>query len=111
MTTAEQAGDALDQAAKALLTPEAYTAGDTIHDAARLLRKESPIRYVEHPDHHPLWVVTRHADIMEVESHQNDWLQGGRAFLQTKLEIERIERGEIPYIRALIDLDGDEHRT
>ncbi|MET4426819.1 cytochrome P450 [Mycolicibacterium sp. 624] len=111
MTTAEHADDALDLAARALLSPEAYDGSETINDAARLLRDQSPIHYVEHPDYNPVWVVTRHADVMEIEAHQKDWLQGGRPFLQTKHEIERIERGEVPDVRVLIDYDGDEHRA
>ncbi len=111
MTTAEHADTALDLAAKALLSPEAYDGSNTIDIAAALLREQSPIHYVEHPDYHPLFVLTRHADVMEVEKNHKDWLQGGRPFLQTKLEIERIERGEVPDVPVLIDFDGDQHRA
>lgn len=100
----------LDAAARTLLTHECYGDPVAIDAAARLLRERSPIHRVEHSDYPPLWVLTRYADIREIEAHPTVWGQGGHPFLRTHEEARRVRSGAVDRIRMLIDYDGVEHR-
>ncbi len=101
----------LDTAARSLLSPATYTDPGQVDAAAALLRNHSPIHHTEHPDHRPLWVLTRYADIREVEAHAPEWGQGGHPFLRTREEARRLRSGAVQRVRMLIDYDGDEHRA
>lgn len=101
----------LDEAGRTLLSHASYGDPDAVDRASALLREHSPIRLVEHPDYRPIWVLTRHADIRQVETNSTIWGQGGHPFLRTREEIRRIRDGEVPLVRMLIDYDGDEHRA
>jgi cytochrome P450 len=107
--TAEPA-DRYQAAGRALLTPETYGDPSLADAAARLLRNESPIQYVDHPEYRPLWVLTRYEHIREVEAHHHEWSQGGHPFLRTNENLRRIRSGAVERVRMLIDYDGEEHR-
>ncbi len=98
------------EAGRALLTPETYGDPALVDAAARLLRNESPVQYVEHPEYRPLWVLTRYDHIREVEAHHHEWGQGGHPFLRTTENLRRVRSGAVERVRMLIDYDGDEHR-
>ena len=53
-----------------LVDPRAY-ADDRIHDAYRWLRANNPLGIARPEGFDPFWVVTRHADILNV-GRQND---------------------------------------
>ena len=53
-----------------LIDPRAY-ADDRIHDAYRWLRANNPLGIARPEGYDPFWVVTKHADILNV-SRQND---------------------------------------
>ncbi len=110
-TTVTPTTTELDEAARALLSPETYASVQETDDAARLLRLHSPIHYTEHPDHRPLFVLTRHAHIREVESQNKVWGQGGHPFLRTVDRTQRVSKDATQQVRMLIDYDGDEHRA
>jgi cytochrome P450 len=111
LTSSDTTLGQLDEAAHALLTPATYYDDSAVHAAARLLRENSPVHYTEHPSYRPLWILTRHADIYEIETHHDEWGQGGNPFLVPREVAERTERGGGPAVRNVIGLDGDEHRA
>jgi cytochrome P450 len=108
----ERAGliDPREAAGQALLTPETYGDPALVDAAALLLRNESPVHYVNHPEYRPLWVLTRYDHIREVEAHHHEWGQGGHPFLRTNENLRRIRSGAVERVRMLIDYDGEEHR-
>jgi cytochrome P450 len=98
--------------AEVLLTPAAYADG-RIHDTYRWLRKNEPLGVAEVEGVDPFWVVTRHADILEI-SRQNDLFHNGdRAPVITTQAADRKVRemmGGSPHLlRTLIHMDAPDH--
>ncbi|MCW2551762.1 MAG: cytochrome, partial [Mycobacterium sp.] len=57
----------MDEAAKLLANPLAYTDERALHLALTHLRNTAPVSWVEVPNYRPFWAVTKHADIMAIE--------------------------------------------
>jgi len=98
--------------ATSLLTPGDYADG-TIHQTYRWLRANEPLGIAEVEGVDPFWVVTRHADILEV-SRQNDLFHNGdRAPVITSQVADRKVRemmGGSPHLlRTLIHMDAPDH--
>jgi cytochrome P450 len=98
--------------AEVIATPAAYADG-RIHEAYRWLRKNEPlgVAYIEGVD--PFWVVTRHADILEI-SRQNDLFRNGdRSPTIVSQDADRKVRemmGGSPHLlRTLIHMDAPDH--
>ena len=98
--------------AETLVDPTAY-ADDRIHEAYTRLRAENPLGVAEPEGFDPFWVVTRHADILEI-SRNNDLFKSGvrpttltnRAALARVMEIT----GGSPHlVRSLVQMDAPDH--
>lgn len=113
MSVAEAIDHRIPQAqAQTLVTPGAYADG-TIHETYRWLRKNEPLGVAEVEGVDPFWVVTRHADILEI-SRQNDLFHNGdRAPVITSQAADRKVRemmGGSPHLlRTLIHMDAPDH--
>ncbi len=95
-----------------LVDPAAY-ADDRLHDTYTWLRANNPLGRAHIDGFEPFWVVTKHADILEI-SRQNDLFHSGD--LPTTLTtIEGLERtkeitGGSPHlIRSLVQMDAPDH--
>jgi cytochrome P450 len=96
----------------AAIDPKNY-ADDSVHDAFRWLRANNPLGRAELPEFDPFWIVTKHADILEV-SRQNDLFHNGD--LQTTLTPKSIDQkvramtGGSPHlVRSLVQMDAPDH--
>ena len=101
----------VDEAAKVFYTPAAYADDARFHEACAVLRRESPIHWVEDPTgkYNPFWAITRHADVLEVELHNSIFLNEPRPVLVTaEADARTAERGNM--LRTLIHVDDPEHR-
>jgi cytochrome P450 len=67
-------GPIMDEAAKLLADPKAYTDEVAMHRTLAHLRAEAPVSWVDVPGYAPFWVITKHADIMAIE-RANDVFQ------------------------------------
>ena len=56
-----------DDIARIVIAPKSYTDDATIYGAFRWLREHMPLGIAQVPGYDPVWVVTKHADIKEVE--------------------------------------------
>ena len=100
-----------DQAAAVFYTPEAYADEELFEEACRTLRRESPVHWVEHPtgEVNPFWAITKHADVLEIELHNNIFLNEPRPVLGPAEGDQRnAENGHM--LRTLIHVDDPEHR-
>jgi hypothetical protein len=93
-------------------TPAAYADG-RIHETYRWLRANEPFGIAKLEGVDPFWVVTRHADILEI-SRQNDLFRNGdRNPVITSQEADRKVRemmGGSPHLlRTLIHMDAPDH--
>ncbi|HEX3793501.1 MAG TPA: cytochrome P450 [Acidimicrobiales bacterium] len=97
-------------AGQVFIDPSAYADEDRFHAATTLLRKESPVHWVEGPNYRPFWAVTKHADLMAVERDNHLFLSAPRPLLATaQAEQIAIDKGEV--LRTLIHMDEPDHKA
>jgi cytochrome P450 len=103
-------GLTLDECGQAFLTGVSFTDEHFFHTVTTRLRHEDPVHWVEHPDFNPFYVLTKHADILEVELHQNEFLNAPRAILGDKAADDmRAMQGHL--VKSLVQMDDPEHRS
>lgn len=94
---------------KAFLSGATFTDEAFFHGVTTRLRKESPIQWVEDDNFNPFYVLTKHADVLEVELHNNLFLNAPRAILGDKhADAEREMQGHL--VKSLVQMDDPEHR-
>jgi cytochrome P450 len=92
-----------DEAGQALLDPGAYADG-RVERACEVLRRESPVHWVESPDFRPFFALTKHQDILQAERDTEVFLAGPRY----RLLRTREEPGpDTP--RTLVRMDPPQH--
>lgn len=101
-----------DQIAENLVDPAAY-ADERIHESYRWLRANAPLNMAEPKGFDPFWVVTRHADILEVSRQNSLFLSGARSPTLVNREVDakiRQAMGGSPHLlRTLIHMDAPDH--
>ena len=99
------------EVAETLVDPKAY-ADDRIHDAHTWLRANCPLGWAMPEGYDPFWVVTRHADILEV-SRQNDLFHSAdQATTLTNKASDVFVRkvtGTPHLVRSLVQMDPPDH--
>ncbi|HEY8482607.1 MAG TPA: cytochrome P450 [Spirillospora sp.] len=103
----------VNEAGLALADPKAYADDRRLHESLALLRRESPVHYVDAPGYNPFWAITRHEDVLEVERNHQVFLNEPRPLLTTaeldELNRQRAEQGIA--LRTLIHMDDPDHRV
>src|SRR3954451_5008657 len=82
--------DTVREAGLAFTDAKAYTDNERLHDGLALLRRESPVHWVDAPGYRPFWALTRHADVMAVERDHHRFRNGPRPILSSTAVEERI---------------------
>ena len=82
------------EAGQVFVDPAAYADPARFHAACAVLRREAPIHLVEHPDFAPFYVLTTHADVLEVELHNKEWENAPRPGVKR----QRTTRAPPPFI-------------
>ena len=100
-----------EQAGTVFYTPAAYADDALLQEALAVLRRESPVHLVTHPEGlvNPFWAITKHADVLEIELHNNIFLNEPRPVLGPA-EGDRKSQEEGHMLRTLIHVDDPEHR-
>lgn len=99
----------LKECGEAFLTGQSFTSEDFFHGVAAKLRRESPVHLVEHPDFNPFYVLTKHADVLDVELHPTEFLNEPRCILGNK-EADSIREMQGHLVKSLVQMDDPEHR-
>jgi hypothetical protein len=98
--------------ATSLVTPSAYANGE-IQETYRWLRRNEPLGVAEVEGVDPFWVVTRHADILEISRQNALFHNGDRSPTLTSQDMDRKVRemmGGSPHLlRTLIHMDAPDH--
>lgn len=87
-------------------------ASDDLFDTYRWLRSNNPLGVAEVEGVDPFWVVTKHADILEISRNNALFLNEARATtLMTKTDVERAYAitGTPHYVRSLVQMDEPDH--
>ena len=102
-----------DELSWAVVSPKSYADQDVTDKAFARIRAEFPLAKTNLADFDPFWVVSKHADILEI-SRQNDLFRNGdvASTLTTKAAdaIVRGQTGGSPHlIRTLVQMDAPDH--
>ena len=100
----------LDEAGMVFVDPTAYADERRFHEAATLLRRESPVHWVDGPGYRPFWAVTRHADVSAVERDNERFLNAPRPLL-ARIEAEELAAQNPQVLRTLIHMDEPDHKA
>jgi cytochrome P450 len=98
----------MDEAAKVLADPLAYTDEPKLHAALAHLRAHAPVSWVEAPSYRLFWAITKHADIMAIERDNTLFTNSPRPVLMTR---EADEQQAAVGINTLIHMDDPQHRV
>jgi cytochrome P450 len=101
-----------DAVAANLVDPAAY-ADHRIHETYDWLRANNPFGRAEIPGVDPFWVVTKHADILEISRQNALFLNGDRSPTLVSQEadarIRQMMGGSPHLLRTLIHMDAPDH--
>jgi cytochrome P450 len=97
----------IDNAGLVFVDPRAYADNERFHAATALLRRESPVHYIDHPKFVPFWAVTRYEDVMAVSRDSELWINAPRPALGPTSN--RDEPAEDLPIRSLVQMDAPDH--
>ena len=98
-----------EQCGHAFLSGSMFTDEQMFHGVTAKLRREAPVHWVEHPDFNPFYVVTKHADVLDVELHPAEFLNAPRTVLLNKAGDQWQEMQGL-IVKSLVQMDDPEHR-
>jgi cytochrome P450 len=99
----------IEVAGSVFVSPDAYADETYFHRACTLLRRESPIHFVEAEGFVPFFALTRHADVFEVERNPGVFNNAPRPVLiEFEKEAMAKQAGELA---TLIHMDDPDHRV
>jgi cytochrome P450 len=100
---------------RTIVDPVAYQANTPIDEAFAEIRRDAPMAMTTETEYAPFWVVSRHADVMEVERQGTIFFNEPRPTVVSPKESEGVVRfltgGEANLIRSLVSIDGAEHKA
>lgn len=89
-----------------------YAAPEAYHALLTELRETDPVCWAEPDEYSPFWIVSRHADIQEVELAKDVFVNAPRSLLRRKAldaQIEKLTGGRPFLLNSLVNMDGAEH--
>ncbi len=103
-----------EEISAALVDPKAYGQWDSLHEKFTWARANAPVAVATHADYDPFWVMTRHADILEVSRNNARFASGIKQTTLTHREIDKLARSQTPnhdghLIRSLVQMDAPDH--
>jgi cytochrome P450 len=98
--------------AQGLVDPAAFADG-RIHDTYAWLRANQPLGVAQPEGFDPFWVVTRHADILEVSRQNALFHSGDRATTivgkEADARVRQMTGGSPHLVRSLVQMDAPDH--
>ncbi|MDP3907028.1 cytochrome P450 [Novosphingobium sp.] len=103
-----------NELAQTIIDPKAYSNREVVDEAFRTIRATAPLVKAQLDGFEPFWVVTRHADIKEIERQSDFFHNGDKSTFLTNIEgnarVQMLTGGEPNLIRSLVSVDGKEHK-
>jgi cytochrome P450 len=102
-----------EEIAATVVNPRAYAEDAPVHEAFRWLRANNPLGVAELDGCRPFWLVTKHADILEV-SRQNALFHNGDVSttfttIATDEKVRAMTGGSPHLVRSLVQMDAPDH--
>ena len=102
-----------DDVAATVITPTAYAEDAPVHEAFRWLRANNPLGVAEVEGFAPFWLVTKHADILEISRQNALFHNGDMAATLTSIEadakVREMTGGSPHLVRSLVQMDAPDH--
>ncbi|ABI77391.1 cytochrome P450 family protein [Hyphomonas neptunium ATCC 15444] len=99
--------------AREVIDPKAYADGKRVDDAFTWLRANAPLDVATVEGFDPFWVVTRHADILNIERQNDLFHNEDRSATLTTIESDKRVRemmgGSPNILRSLVQMDNPDH--
>lgn len=99
--------------ARDVVDPSAYADWNRSHEAFAWLRKNAPLDVAHVEGFDPFWVVSRHADILNVERQNDLFHNEDRSATLTTIEADQKVRammgGSPNLLRSLVQMDNPDH--
>lgn len=96
-----------------IIDPKAHADGARFHTAARWLRANNPLGRAEIDGFDPFWIVSKHADILEVSRQNSLFHSGDRQTTFTNQEadqrVRKLTGGSPHLVRSLVQMDEPDH--
>jgi cytochrome P450 len=103
-----------DAVGTALTDPSTYADRSGYHALLTRLRREAPLYWATPRGYRPFWVVTKHADISEIELKPEVFLSGPRLELfsiEQERKVREATGRDSAVGRTMLHMDGIEHRA
>lgn len=98
-----------------IVDPHAYQDGDAVDAAFTAIRRDTPFAKAQADEYDNFWVVSRHADVMEIEKQGNLFQNSPRSSTISPKATEGVVKfltgGEANLIHSLVAVDGAEHKA
>ena len=98
----------IDDAARVLADPSAYTDDARLHTALTHLRAAAPVSLVVEPTYRPFWAITKHEDIMAISRNNALFTNFPRPVLIKSMQEEMDIASQV---KTLIHMDDPEHKV
>ena len=96
-----------------IIDPKAYADGKRADEAFTFLRREMPLAVAQPEGFDPFWVVSKYADILEVERQNDLFYNGHRATTLVSVDIDakvrKVMGGSPHLVKSLVQMDNPEH--
>ena len=103
-----------DTISERVADPRTYSTPTRYHELFTRLRRDDPVRWAAPSTTRPFWIVSKHADVVEIERQPELFINGPRLELFSLQQEERIweaTRGRLAVSRTMLHMDGGEHRA
>ncbi|HKR89626.1 MAG TPA: cytochrome P450 [Phenylobacterium sp.] len=95
-----------------IVSTKLYSTPGAYHKLFDQVRRESPVVWVEPEGFAPFWVVSKHADIQEVELAKDIFINAPRSMLRSRAVEDQVRAatgGRPLLLRHLANMDGEVH--
>lgn len=103
-----------DAISRAIVEPNTYSTPGVYHELFTALRRDTPVRWTDPQTARPFWLITRHADIIEIERQPDVFINAPRLELfsiEQERRIMEAMNGRAAVSRTMLHMDGAEHRS
>lgn len=101
------------EVAAEIIDPKVHADGPRLHKAFRWIRANNPLGRAELDGFDPFWVVSKHADILEVSRQNALFHNGDRQTTFTSQEadqkVRKLTGGSPHLVRSLVQMDEPDH--